>query len=298
MWSLLWIRQLRAGWVAVNVIPLIVLSSIWGLAYGPRSFEAFHQLRQLSIYAPRPSLGFREIASYIAARDARLAVQNGGFTVMFVLVALAAGFSRLVHWNQMPGEESAGAWRSCVLRLFAIVLLQAALVQFLIPGPGYTRIVMVVPFAAVCLSLSVSHLAGSSRMPALVGLALIVLSQLGVTAGYLGELRHMWHGRRPQRFDALVEAIPPDARVVAVPELWYAFQSHNRRLALIYHADDEYEYWTDTAGALDPYDVVILDPQAPEYGELHDRASAGRPVEVYVKDATGATIRSTPAGWT
>jgi hypothetical protein len=280
LWSTAWIRRMRFGWVALNALPLVVLFAAWGIAYRSQAMQAFHELRQLAVYAPKSSLDLGGLIGSIASRNPRVTIQAGSPALVLILAALALGAVRLIviSVQRVPAEEPA-EWRSALLRFTAIVLVQCALIQFIIPGPGGTRINVIIPFAVICLGIAISYLSNWPRKVAISGAALFVLLQLAITAAYLGELRNSWQARSPQRYDTLVDAIPANATVVAVPEFWFAFQSHNRRLALIYHADDEYKYWSDNPAAFDPYDVVILDPETPEYNALHARAREGRPVE-------------------
>jgi hypothetical protein len=282
-WSVAWMRRLRLGWVALNALPLIVLGAVWAFAYGSRSLEAFHQLQQLARYAPKSSLGLGELIGSVASGLPRSVMQSGGPALIAIFAALALGAWRFIGSRNSAPAMAPAEWRPSLLRFLAIVLAQCFLVQFVVPGPGSTRIVLLVPFAVLTIGVALSYLEDRARTMATAGAALLVVLQLTVATAYLGELRHGWQGRNAQRFDSLVRAIPPEARVVAVPEFWFAFQSHNRRLALIYHADDEYKYWSDSPHAFDPYDVVILDPQSPEYKSLLAKARVGRPVEYLLK---------------
>lgn len=284
LWTVARIRRLRYGWIALNALPLIVLLAVWALTYGAKSMEAFHQLRQLAVYAPKSSLDVGGVVAGVASGNRRAALQSGGPAIIVILAALGLGACRiLVASLQRKREEIPAEWHSALLRFTAIVLVQCALIQFIVPGPGATRINVMVPFAVLCLGVALSWLGNWTRKLATAAAGLMILLQLAVTIAYLGELRNSWQTRSAQRFDALVSAIPADARVVAVPEFWFAFQSHHRRLALIYHADNEYKYWSDQPGAFDPYDVVILDPGTREYDALHAKARKGRPVEYVLK---------------
>jgi hypothetical protein len=278
LWSTAWIRRMRFGWVVLNTVPLVVLVAVWGLAYGSQAMQAFHELRQLAIYAPKPSLEIGWIVSSIAGGNPRVTIQSGSPALILILAALVLGVIRILT----AASESA-EWRSALLRFTAIVLVQCALIQFIVPGPGGTRIIVIVPFAVLCLGIVLSNLPNGLRKLAIPGVAFFALLQLAIATAYLGELRNNWQARSAHRFDALVDSIPASARVVGVPEFWFAFQSHNRRLALIYHADDEFRYWSDDPRAFDPYDVVILDPGTPEYKDLHAKAREGRPVEYLLK---------------
>ena len=283
VWSLAWIRRLRFGWVGLNALPLVVLVIIWIVAHGSSSMEAFHQLRQLAVYAPKSSVGMGDLIAGVSSGAPRAVMQSGGPALIAILTAVGLGLWRIFASGiHIPGEAPA-EWRPFLLRAIAIVIVQCCLVQFVVPGPGATRIVLIVPFAVISIGVAISHLENRSRIMTTTGVALLAVLQLTVAIAYLGELRHSWQGRSAQRFDALVSAIPTQARVVAVPEFWFAFQSRNRRLAVIYHADEEYKYWSDSPHAFDPYDVVILDPQTPEYKSLLVKARAGRPVEYLLK---------------
>lgn len=282
LWTLPRLRRLRFGWIALNALPLFVVLTVWMIAYGLKSAEAFRHLRGLAVYAPKSSLNAGEILTALAGRDARGVLQWAGPALFLVLLAVLLGGWRLLSSAIRPAEaagERSGEWRSALLRLTAIVFVQCALIQTIVPGFGSTRIVLAVPFAAVCLGTALSYLGPAQRRVTMVGIALLTLSQLTIITFYLGELRHSWSERGAQRFDNLVEAIPANARVVGAPELWYAFLSHNRRMALIYRADNEEKYWSDEPRAFDPYDVVILDPGAAGYEALHAKAREGRPVE-------------------
>jgi hypothetical protein len=101
--------------------------------------------------------------------------------------------------------------------------------------------------------------------------------QFGTGAMYLAQLRHGWNDRSPGRFDSLVAEVAPTARVAGPPELWFGFRNRDRQFTVIYRAMGEEDYW-NTPSAFDGYDVVILDPNWPQYEAWRAKAEAGRPV--------------------
>ncbi len=293
-WTILHFRQLRwKRWISVNAVPPMVLCAVWIATYGAKAGEALRQQRkEVAAFAPPPSLLVERLIDLIRERTV-----TGNDLVLMVslpltMLVLAIGcwrvFAALRDGRGWPGRPV--DWWPILVCLCGILLAQCALIQFVVPssGPG-NRQVLVVPFALVCLAVAVSHLAKPLRRWMIAAFVLIAAMQVGVTAAYLGQLRNHWADRTAERFATLVNAIPADATVVGTPELWFAFRSRDRQFDLKYGDSGENDYWNDTPGAFDPYDVAILDADDTD-AVLLKRVRVGRPIERVIRTYPNRTF--------
>lgn len=276
-WTATYFRQVGMfRWILINAIPPLVMISLWLAAWGGRTLDALRQLQHLAVFGLRPDLRIGEMIGAVRARDVRGMQIAGGLGLIFMLAAVALILIRLLDRR---AAERTPRWRSMLVRMGGIVLLQCAMLQFVVPTSGFNRVVMIVPYGLVVIGLSLSFLSARAMKVAmgLVGMAGVL--ELGATSGFIYSSLNGWNERSPGRFDALVDAIPANARVAAPPELWFAFHSRGRHYAVIYRAMREETYW-EQPHAFDGYDVVILDPNWPRYNAWRAKAAAGRPVDI------------------
>jgi hypothetical protein len=276
LWSLMRVR--RFGWVrwlGVNALPLVVFGGIWGLTYGANSIAALRQMQRLSGYTP-PSLGLAMLAGAVRDRAAGQLQQSGSLALILIVVAPVLACLRLFL---AKGSGAAPAvWKKLLAGAAVALFLQCAVIAWYLPWSGPNRIVMATPFGFFCLALAISWLPGRAERPAIALAVAFLLAEIAVTGGYFHQL-HRTPECGPDRLDAVVDSIPPQSRVAAVPEFWYAFQHKGRAFSFIYHAADEDRYWNQAPGAFDEYDTVILDPVTPDYRNLLGRARMGRTTE-------------------
>jgi hypothetical protein len=74
-----------------------------------------------------------------------------------------------------------------------------------------------------------------------------------------------WNERSPDRFMKLAVEIPREARVAAVPDFWYFFQSRSQPFRLVdYGFPEDRELWeANAADKLREFDYVLLYPDHP-----------------------------------
>lgn len=296
IFSLFRFRSLGAiRWLAIHSTPPLVFISIWLATYRAKSLAALRQMREIAAYAPHPSLRLVELTSNVSHGAVKLAQNSGGFALLLTIVALGAGCWRLLSSKKDP-EFASGEWQTSLSCSTTIVLVQILLLQLVVPTSGMNRVVMTVHFASVCLALAVSHLRPSGARIVKAGFLVAALLQLTLLGGYLSELRKDWHGRSAQRFDQIVDSLPRGARVVAPPEMWFAFRSRERQVAIIITTLDEERYWKEVPDAFDPYEVVILDPNSSAYPSLYSRVTVRKP-DRYVLRSSGRNfvVFATPA---
>jgi uncharacterized membrane protein len=280
LWSAFRFRHLGAmRWTLINSLPIAVLVTIWIVTYGAHAGAALAQMRQLASYAPKPSLRIAELIVNVSRGAIHEAQNSGGLALALMLAVLCIAGARLLSTRNRAPADAPAQWRTFLMRFGAIAVFQCLLVQFAVPASGMNRVIMAVYFAILCGAVALSHRGVRGRRAMVVAVSVCAVLQFGTTLAYLAQLRNSWQERSAERFDALVEAVPSDARVAAIPVLWYAFRSHNRQITMMVPTQDEDIYWRDAPDAFSDYDVVILDPQRDDYRAEFEKARVGRPVQ-------------------
>jgi 4-amino-4-deoxy-L-arabinose transferase-like glycosyltransferase len=273
-WTLVSFRQLGLiRWISVNAVPPIVMIATWLIAYGSNVVAAVGQMRRLALFAGIATLRMGELFAQLIHRSPGGFQNAGGLGFIFTLATLGWAL-----WRGFSGPPGPAAWRTILVGLIAVLVVQLALLQFVIPTSGMNRVVMIYPFALLCAGVAVSHLGQSAAKRAVVIGAFAALLEVALIAGYLLQLRQNWNERSADRFDPIVSAVPQGARVAGPPELWFGFLQRDRQFAVIYRAMGEDEFW-NSDNAFDSYDVIILDPNWPQFKPWHEKAALGRPVE-------------------
>ena len=278
-WSILHFRQIgMRRWLVVNIWPLVVLGTVWIATYGEKAREAFRQTQQIASSLP-PHSRFGLILK-IGVPDSISGAEIAQLLPLVLAVfVLTAGAYRLFS-TARTRQDGSGEWRASLVCLWCIVFTQVALIEFALPSSGGTnRQVLTVPMGLVCLAVAASHSVKASRKHIAGTFLLICALQIFAVSIYMGQLRNHWRDRSAERFDKAVGDIPAGASVVAVPELWFAFRSHNRSLTV---NSSENGYWSESPGAFDPYDVVILDQENSD-AQLREKARIGRPIERLIR---------------
>lgn len=246
---------------------------MWLAAYGANSIEAFRQTRQIAASLP-PDSRLKLVNQIIAHGSLSTSDMAHALPLLLIVLAVAAGGVRLVL--NTARQLGSGEWRSSLICLCVVVFSQLALTEFVLPSSGGTnRQVVAVPFGLVCLAVAVSNGGRAARNGAVAVFVLLLGLQVSALSIYLSQLRNHWADRSSERFDKVVGEIRPEAKVVAVPEFWFAFRSHNRDLTV---KSQENGYWAEVSNALEAYDVVILDREDYD-SRLVERARESRPIE-------------------
>jgi uncharacterized membrane protein len=282
VWSVRRFQRLGpALWLTVNSLPAVVLLFVWGITYRQKALVAFRQMHSIAAFSPGPSLRLGDLVSSIAARDFRAVVStSGGPALLCALAVLLFASWRLWTTRSVPPAEAPRDWRSTLGGLGAILATQGLLLEFVVPNSGWSRILLAVPFAFVCLSVAVSYLPRRQwRTLAAGALVFVAAAQIFTIGFYLEQLRQDWTARSPERFDAILNSIPDNARVAAVPQLWYAFVERQHRVTLLYSQLNEDYYFLEAPNAFDEFDYVILSPAAPDYPQMLAKAQAEHPVQ-------------------
>jgi hypothetical protein len=275
------------------------------------TLAAFRQIQMHAAERPKPSLHFAELISAAVHGEFQAAFSLGAGPLVWALASLALGAGRAWSARRAQPPQAPPAWWLALAALTGIVLCHLMLFQFLVPASPSDRVILTVPYAFLSLAVGASHARPLARRLLLAGALLAMLAQVAVYSDYLLQLRQTWELRSAGRFNPIMELIPADAQVAAVPEFWYAFRKDDRQVAVIYqHYFGEDQYWKEDPHAFDSYDTVILDPGDSDYEQLRDKARAGHPVELvcstYQRDFvvlarrlrtdTGKTCHLTTAG--
>lgn len=274
-WSVLQMRRVgRFLWVAVNAIPFVVLGAVWTLTYRARSLEAYHNMREI-IGSGQPPPTLLISGNLAALRQGSISAleHGGGFSLFLVLAALTVGLWRVACVVLRRSTPASALWTRWLFCLSGVLVVQCALLQFVIPHSGSNRMVVVFPVALLCAVAALSHLAASDSRRAMAVCVTIAVIELAGVGVYLGQLTNHWAERSAERFEKIVDSIPPEALVAGEPELWLAFRQRGRNYNVIY---DPAGYWA-APDAFRPYDVVILDPEQ-DVSRL-EQAAIGKPVE-------------------
>lgn len=243
------------------VLPVLVAGSVWGLAYGARSFEAaaqFLMIRQRS----REHMGFNfeGLIAAMTAHDARRFLQCGGTAILLVLGSWGALVVRGIIARRGDILRECPMWRGGVGIMLLLIPVHVLLIEF-VTGMKITRVAYVFPFALLGLGMAISFLKSPVRFGAGVFLSLFLVLQGGMTAGYLHKVSVEWERRDPELHAGLVAQLPPEARVAGDPAFWYVFMKASRHYSVIdfaYIYDWGRAYWMDHLEKLNSYDYLIF----------------------------------------
>jgi len=310
-WSLRRLKHLGAmNWLFYSAVPPLVFFVVWGVTFREKALDALLQMHRAGTYSPGPSLRLGELASSVAAGDLRVANSSGGPALLVTLGCLVIGLWRTCSARRASHACAAGGWWAALVTLTGIVLAQSLLLQFVVPTSGFNRVLMAVPFAYLCAACAFSYLGDSGRRFAMAVIFFVVVAEIGVLGLYLGQLRHSWADRSKDRFDQILNVIPENARVAAVPEFWYALLIRKHNFTVVYHDMDESRYFRENPDSFDPYDAVILDPAASDYATMLRNAEKGHAIQVRYRTyertfvllarslrAEGAAVRANPLGF-
>ena len=284
-WSILHYRQLGLKrWLAVNALAPLILLSVWMVTYRAKAGVAFWQTRQIAstLSADSQTGTVLDAVRQGTASGNQIALAVTVSTVVFILV-----FSVWRVFAARNDRDSPGEWWQSLGCLCGVLLGQCALLQFVVPSSGLNnRQVLVIPLTLVCLAVALSHAGNRARRRVIAVFLFVAALQVSAISGYLGQLRHHWRDRSPERFDDVLTGIPVNARVVAVPEFWFALRSHGRSFAMKYV---ENSYWNEVPDAFERYDVVILDVDDSDPA-LIERARIGKPLERLIRTYPNRTF--------
>lgn len=234
--------------LALVSLPWVVPIGIWLLSHGARSWNALMQMRSIQSQALGVDLSL--FAGGLTSPQGWLAV---GAIPLMLLIA-AAGASLLVLGRDLlRHRRPEGAVVACCIA-------SGWAIAFIVGGAGgaKSRFLTALPVAVTVLSFLLSRLE-RGRVWVLRSLAIATLFAATMTAGYLLLGSRKLDVMAPDRYDELVDAIPRDARVAAVSQLWYELQSrdHDFRLLIPGLAPDR-EFWEEHGDVLATFDVIVM----------------------------------------
>jgi hypothetical protein len=269
VWAFLIIglRQDRSFKTAIVLIllPWLVFLCAWFLTYRSDSMDAMRQLLQIASHHSGGLLAYIQ-TTFLAIRNPRLLLQSAPLVNLVILAAWLIATSVFFSLRRRTANLQAleHPWFAHLWLGFS---LAAALTLFF-TGFNPKHAVFLFPFALLVGGIAL-RLAGPAgrRLKTISGVfaSTIFAAAILVQALTFSTLLNEWNERSPDRFRKLAVEIPEEARVAAVPDFWYFFQSRNQPLRLIdYGFPEDREFWEANAAVkLHDFDFVLLYPDHP-----------------------------------
>jgi 4-amino-4-deoxy-L-arabinose transferase-like glycosyltransferase len=241
------VPKLAAG-VLVGLIPLLVCL----LTFRSQSLAAYRQFHAiLTLYTPKDETLFQVLAKLIHAHSLFLVVWHYVVESIAIL-SLVIVFAYIFHRHEL----AAGS----ILRRLATAFAVAGAVEFLLMavllGANRTRHQFLFgPLLVAAIFL----LFGARPVKTFwtVGLCAVIAVQLAVVTLYLYRGGERPSRMPPDRFAPVVQMVPPSASVLAMDELWLAFQQAHRPFTLRSAAFDGRLDWNKLPDPLSHFNVVI-----------------------------------------
>lgn len=289
----------RIGWMVKSVVFLCTASTpaiIWEAAYGRRWREALSQMRAIARYnAPPPGIvSYGRVFLLPTHRNWSQAVR-----AEFFLMCLLVLGGLLVRWvylerkiglfASVPADSSRESDVLLLTRCFGLASLISLLLLEWFLSASITRYEVLFPIYVIGLMISLrgAVLSQSGKLwVKSAGVFLLLAQAIGIFFYFqLNDTKQI--DSRPDRFDAVVDAIPITMRTAATPTLWLAFQQKDRPVTLIDHEFDGFASRRDIGNQTTPvdlsqFDAVILDGRSASEWMLHGtQASNGRSETVF-----------------
>ena len=239
--------KLAAG-VLVGLVPLLICL----LTFRSQSLAAYRQFHAiLTLYTPKDQKLFQLLAMLIRAHSLFLVVWHyvvESIAALSLVIVLAYIFRR----QELPAGST--------VRRLATAFAVAGAVEFLLMavllGANRTRHQFL--FGPLLVA-AVFLLFGARPIKTLcaVGLSAIIAVQLAVVTLYLYRGGDRPGRMSPERFAPVVRMIPPNTSILAMDELWLAFQEAHRPFTLRSPAFDGRLDWNKLPDHLAHFNVVI-----------------------------------------
>lgn len=262
MFMLAMLRHYRLrNLIYMGVIPPMVFLFLWGITYLDKSLEAFIQLKTI---ADTHSGGWLAAMSRFKFGhiNTRSFLHYNPVATMVTISACVVGW--VIVFRQVKSEKKVWDWvkkrENNLLTSLLVALTGALLLIVFLLGMNAKRFIMMVPFSMFLFVIVSEKI--SSKLQKKINILLIAASGVSVlvVASYLYILIVSWQSRSPDRYDAMVESVPKDAKVAAVSELWYAFQKRGQALRVIDYYGFRYDkiFWDTQPERLLDYDYAIM----------------------------------------
>ncbi|MEI6562024.1 MAG: hypothetical protein WCO68_08080 [Verrucomicrobiota bacterium] len=261
----LWAKEL--GWrrsLAVFLMPGVVFGVAWGLAFGRESLDDLWKMSLLSKTNLQPSLGLDLLANAVFHHKIDDFKQLGASAYLLVLAGWLFLFIRcFAGFKDSPESRR----KLCGLLAIAGVLQIGAAWKMTFYS---ARTMLYAPLAIINLAIVFSFLPKMGRRVVTAVTVCFALAGAGATVGYFHALATHWNDWSSDRFAAVVESVPKEAKVASTFELWYAWRKANRHIRVIVPClPTDRPFWTEAPERFAGFDVVIFSDRS---GEMRDAA--------------------------
>lgn len=252
-------------WFATLLIflPGILFTAIWILTYRENSVFALMQMKKIASIA----WGGFSLQYFLRMFFPRVPggfFHNGGTALLLIFFSWLAislrTLSDLRIWQRRLWDQ-ARLW-IYITMLYSISHL--IILQFLSPQVGETRTCVVLPLALFTLGIAISHLSFRVRNLLIPLVFIFMLFELACVTFYFSRLYAEYADRDPNRFDSVVNSLPPAKKVAAESYLWFSFIKRNYPVRVLddcvrpsgWRENDK--YWLNNPETLNKFDIVIL----------------------------------------
>lgn len=265
------IKQL--GWrfaIMLLCLPILFFMTIWILVHKGNSIYALMQMKKIASLVLG---GFsREyFVDMFFSLDPRIFMNRGGVALLLVFLSWFAIsiklFNNLITRRLSPQSQSQ-PWLY-ITTLYSIGCL--FILHFFSPQIGSMRISVALPLALLTLGIAISHLSSKARNFLIPVFSIFILFELLCLGVYFNKLHTEYKIRDPNRFDFIVNSLPPSKKVAADPRLWFSFIIREYPVCVLMDMDyirprgwgQDENRWFDNPGILNKFDIVILSCQDP-----------------------------------
>jgi 4-amino-4-deoxy-L-arabinose transferase-like glycosyltransferase len=269
-------------WTFVALL-LATPAAIWAFAYGPLWLVALRQMayiaRNKSPDPSMPQFGMDLLRKAASSQHDLMVFLFFSLTVVvlvwaFIQVIRAARSSKE---TQSPSDPNLRAVENA---LAIAVPATLAILLFLLPA-SITRYEVFYPIYLLLIAVLRAPYPNRDGLRPYVSaaVALLIIGQFLACIRYLAENRNSADGPA-ERYDFVLNCIPSTANVAASPQLWLAFERHNRPFALLYQGLDGLGQWKrHSADPLDRFDVILLTDYIKDDFDLYSALSTSGRIE-------------------
>lgn len=284
----------RVRWVhrfLLGVVFAAVPAAIWWATYGRNAIQALHNMGRILVYNTPPTGLFYFTASFFFKTHRNA---NSGIRAELLFLCLGIFLLTLVRWFRLEQRaRTHGAERSAefnerlmLARIFALsTTLTLILLEWFVSA-SITRYEVMFPvlllgFMLIMRGARITRDIGAGTVALLV---LLCISQLVAIFGSLYHEPAPLPENAAHRFDAILERIPRNAHVAAMPAFWLAFEQQGRPVTLLYQGFDGMNEWRqqNAENPLRRFDVIITDTsRMDEFNLYTPLAAQGRTLQTF-----------------
>ena len=259
--------------VFISILPLIILSLIWLIAFGNRSVDAIKEFSMISSYFTG-GIPIEEYMLSLVKMEPQRFIQLGGTgTLIIFLTWLLSLFCKCLRIVKRTSNLN-NKWLN--LGIF-VSFFQFMLLEFKF-GIGLTRIYCLFPISVITLSICVTEILNLEyekirfrdwivkSLQFLLGI--IIFSQFMLSMSYSFKSIIESKVKNPNVLVEYVRKIEKDQKIIAENDFWFAFMKNKYPVRIVHFGFViEPEYWRNNPENITQYDLMILKPQHPFFKE-------------------------------